>query len=221
MAISRRRRSSRRLTLKLRHERLTLRHKDIISRNFHTILIIHRISLIIPEDDELIDLIFIYLIRKYLKVAYFKIPNALPQFPIMSRTIASFSESDTYLFFRFNKSDLYRLLVALKMPEVITVCNGSTFTGEEVMLFSLRRYASNSSLEIDARLIFERDNTQWSRAFHWFNRHMVRNFVGLLCDNMQFWLPYLQNFSNKIADKVRIYLVSPYFTITLTLIFLG
>ena len=60
----------------------------------------------------------------------------------VTRTIESFTPAECWRLFRFQKEDLPRLKVALRMPNVVILedDNRLRFTGEEVMLFSLCRF---------------------------------------------------------------------------------
>ena len=119
------------------------------------------------------------------------------------RTIASFTDEECGIYFRMNKSELYRIFKAFKIPNVITLSSRSKFVGEELLLFCLMRYFHGINMELQSRLLFGRENSQWSRAFDWFNKHMVNEFAYLLIDNMVFWLPHFPKFANKIRLKIE------------------
>ena len=93
---------------------------------------------------------------------------------------------------------------ALKIPDFIRLDNRSVFTAEEVLLCSLHRYAqAGGNLEHDANFIFGREFSQWSKAFKWFNQHMVINFTNLMVNNFQFWSQYFPIFAEKIRKKTE------------------
>lgn len=83
------------------------------------------------------------------------------------------------------------LVTAFRIPETVMLANRCQFTGLEILLFSLHRYSTAMRMEDAANLIFGRDNTQWSRAFSWFNNHMITNFAKLLISNFDYWIPHL------------------------------
>ena len=76
-------------------------------------------------------------------------PCVQPAIHHVTRTIESFTPAECWRLFRFQKEDLPRLKVALRMPNVVILedDNRLRFTGEEVMLFSLCRLAYPLRLE--------------------------------------------------------------------------
>ena len=57
----------------------------------------------------------------------------------LARTIDSVDDCDAYHNFRTLKPDMRRLMEALRFPDVVTLENGSVFTGEEAFLLLLMR----------------------------------------------------------------------------------
>jgi hypothetical protein len=85
--------------------------------------------------------------------------------------------------FGFLRKDLHRLKASLLIPERIQLNNGSVFTGEAVLLFSLYRYKSCDDI---LRMIskFGRDPTQLTRCFQWFNTYMLNRWGYKLKNNL-------------------------------------
>lgn len=119
-----------------------------------------------------------------------------------ARTIESFSDSECWRRFRMRKNDLYRVKNSLAIPHTVRLSNGSRFSGEEVLLFSLNRFTTCGWIH-DLIPVFGRDVTQWTRAFHWFIKYMIANFAYLLTDMLQFWKPYIPLMAEKIRRKLH------------------
>ncbi|CAN0295354.1 unnamed protein product, partial [Scytosiphon promiscuus] len=66
--------------------------------------------------------------------------------------------------FRFRKADLYRLKVALGIPDEWVCKNRSRFPGETALLLLLRRLSYPGRLN-DLEALFEREHTQLGRLF--------------------------------------------------------
>jgi len=120
----------------------------------------------------------------------------------MNRTIESFDEEECYRLFRFRKPDLKRLYNVLHVPEHVVLSNRTTVTGEEVFLVSLRRLSSTCPMQ-DLCFLFGRDYSQWSRAFKWFLHFIFDNYADLLLDNMSYWEPKFQDYSECVRKKVE------------------
>ena len=164
-------------------------------------LLRRRVLRINAEDYLLIALVAEVL--KYRELMYLPSIAREPISNIRSRTIDSFSEQQCWSYFRCRKGDLYRLKTAFRIPALVHAENGSVFTGEEVLLFSLYRYSDVSTIQKQCEHIFGRENTQFSRAFKWFNQHMLDEFTFLLVDNFRFWHPYFPAFADAIRRKLN------------------
>jgi hypothetical protein len=118
-------------------------------------------------------------------------------------TIESFTSSECWIRFVTRKQDLYRILDCLNLRNKnnIRMDNGSKFTGEEIMLFSLNHFVSPTKLA-EMVTIYGKDWSQWDRAFNWFVGYMIDNFGFLLLDNLAYWQPQFSNFADKIRLKV-------------------
>ena len=103
-----------------------------------------------------------------------------------NRNIESFSDSDCWIFFKFRKVDLHRLLQSLRIPNIV-IAEGSKFNGEEVLLACLYRL-SNKTLH-DVSQVFGREYSQWGKAWRWFIRHIWTTFQGHMMDNLEYWQP--------------------------------
>jgi hypothetical protein len=67
----------------------------------------------------------------------FEADSELDVTPSLNRTFDSFSEAECYNYFETRKENLGRLFRALQMPDKIVLENGSTLSGEDVMLRGL------------------------------------------------------------------------------------
>lgn len=119
------------------------------------------------------------------------------------RTIESFNETDCWNLFRTRKEDLHRLFQVFQIPNQVFTEELSRFAGEELFLFSLHRYAHGTTLENDSTQLFGRDGTQWTRAFHWFNTHMIQRFAHLVNNNLEYWQPHFAEFAEVIRRKIE------------------
>lgn len=119
------------------------------------------------------------------------------------RTILSFSDVECRLLFRFQQNDLFRLMRVFRIPNEVRLESRYLFYGEEVLLFSLHRFAHGFTYEMDCIILFGREHSQWSRAFHWFIQHMMSNFIHLLKRNLEHWLPHFPYFSECIRMKLE------------------
>jgi nuclease HARBI1 len=128
------------------------------------------------------------------------VPPRVRNIPIR-RTIDSFNDSQCYRFFRMDSLKLTNLFNLLQFPENIALDNGSVFTGEEIFLFGLHRYGYPSRLE-DLTIYYGRDYSQLSRAFKWFNTFIMNTWGYKICDNLEFWKPYLPGCAFSIANKL-------------------
>jgi hypothetical protein len=151
-----------------------------------------------------LQLVLYCLCERYFKKAYFQVPSLKRRKARLNhtpRTIQSISEADSWKYFRTRKVDLSKLLVAFKLnrEEVITVENGSKFTAEEILLIGLFRYCCAGSFELIARPFFKLEFSMLSRAFKFFNSHMLSHFSSLLTDNLAYWKDSFPLFASSIA----------------------
>jgi DDE superfamily endonuclease len=117
------------------------------------------------------------------------------------RTIASFSETEIPNKFRFRSSaQLFRLYNALRIPEKIVMPSRHTCTGEELFLVGLMRISSVARLE-DIEHIFHRNYTWLSQVFSFFVTWIESRHGYRLYNNLDFWLPHFDRFSEAIRVK--------------------
>jgi hypothetical protein len=157
-----------------------------------------------PVILQALDTMFCFLYYQYLELIleplYLNMPTVR-----LNRTIDSFHEEQAYHLFRFQKNDLKRLMKALRIPETIITSGRNKFSGEEVLLASLMRLCTLTTLDEMAKTYFGRDYTAWSRAIKWFNIHLYTMFRDLMCDNLHCWEPYFKECAAAIQQKVAIY----------------
>jgi hypothetical protein len=124
----------------------------------------------------------------------------------ISKRFDDFSELDCWIRFRTRKRDLPRLLRALKLDgQTFKADNGAVFTGEEILMIGLHRYCTVGSYYVTMAQVFNLDYSMLSRAFAIFNENVLANCKHLLIDNLAFWVPYLEDFAEKIRTKLSDY----------------
>ena len=162
-----------------------------------------KVAKVLKSDDmdRILEAMYRFLYYKYLQLiiepSYLLMPIVY-----LNRTIESFHEEQAYHLFRFQKTDLRRLMKALRIPDIVCTKGRNKFTGEEVFLFSLMRLCSLTTLDELAKTYFGRDYTAWSRAFKWFLVHLYTNFHDLMCDNLDYWQPYFKECAAAIQNKL-------------------
>jgi hypothetical protein len=103
--------------------------------------------------------------------------------------------------FGFKKEQLRRLFDVLQFPNEMKTANRTTFTGEQVFLAGLYR------------LTHWRQTNDWVTTFGWsqsrvahasklFLDFMMKNWVYLINDNVNYWVPHLPEFAEFIRQKV-------------------
>jgi hypothetical protein len=103
------------------------------------------------------------------------------------RTIASFTDSDAVLLFRFQRIHLSRLQTLLRIPATVTFSNRTTMSGEELLLRALYELVSGECQHSICINVFGRDAPTQSRAFGWFINYMYSTFKHLVTDNLHWW----------------------------------
>ena len=93
--------------------------------------------------------------------------------------INSLTDNEFWILFRFKKTDFHRLLMALAIPEEITLRQRSKFTGKTALLILLRRLAYPNRL-IDLKMIFGRTISELSLISNYMIEHIYDRFHNLL-----------------------------------------
>lgn len=102
--------------------------------------------------------------------------------------------------FRFRSpEDLERLILALKIPNKVSV-HGYTFTSHEVVMISLLRLAYPLRWSDVQAYVPGRKHWQLRRAFYWFIDFMIVNWGYLITNNREYWLEELP----KSAESIRV-----------------
>lgn len=112
------------------------------------------------------------------------------------------TDGDIFLSFRFSREDLPRLLLELKIPDVVRLDNGSVFCGMEALCVLLRRLAYPNRL-VDIKHIFRRQKGELSKVFNWMLNHVNEKFGHLLSTLNLCWLRVedMVNFARAIQAK--------------------
>ena len=144
------------------------------------------------------------LIAAYVTLSYNDdLPIRVRTRPTM-RKINDFSDADCYIRFKFTKPDLHRLHSALKLDAFggsVRMANGSQFGTEELLCLGLNRFSFPQKFG-ELTHVFGRDWTALSRAFNWFCKYVRINFAKLVQNNMMYWKPHLEEFSEAIRIKI-------------------
>lgn len=171
-------------------------------KTLRTLILIHNLD----ENTDLASFIIFKWSQFNRKYKYD--PTSVPRTIKFKVCIANIADSDCYNLFRFRKPDLVRLHQCLNMPATVVLSNRSTLSSEEVFLFSLRRLASTANLDelvatSERPAMFDRDYSQWSRAFHYFLDHIFNRFAFLLLENLEYFLPSFPLYARAIAQKIH------------------
>lgn len=155
------------------------------------------------SDDESRQMeIFEAIAVKYL-TAYYALKPVKTRKVHTSKSFNDFSELDCWIRFRTRKRDLPRLLRALQLDgQIFKADNGAVFIGDEILMIGLHRYCCVGSYYVTMALLFDLDYTMLSRAFAIFNENVLANCKNVLVDNLAFWVPYLEDFAEKIRAKL-------------------
>ena len=124
---------------------------------------------------------------RYIQIAYepddFKLEP--PQRLVIN--ISVFDESFCMKYFKFKKTDLFRLLNGLRFSKKCHLENRSTLPGEEVLLRGIYQMVNGTKQFDMAEGVFGRDQSQQSRAFKYFIDYVYDNFAHLVNDNLDWW----------------------------------
>ncbi len=200
-------RVARQLSLRRRHTRLTA--DDLVK----------------SEQFEKILLLLLYLIRrkgnstkkmKKLKVIFstafvyyihllYHVEKPLDKPNRMDRDIESFEDGDCYVFFRFTKPDLHKLVDLLELNETFRLENGEVMSGEELLLRGLYELCSGETKYKISRNVFGRSYQTQGRAFKFFINYLVDNYSHLLRDNLNWWYEngLFEASARAIGEKLR------------------
>ena len=139
-------------------------------------------------------------------VEYSKIINEphyqLPK-PIKSTKIIH-NYSDTEIqntFGLMNQNQLLQLFNALQFQEIVRYGKRHIINGETLFLFCLRKLKYPITY---AQLIIEfgGEQTQWSKCFNWFIKHLESKFSNLIIGSLEYWRNDLQYFAHCIKTKI-------------------
>jgi hypothetical protein len=105
------------------------------------------------------------------------------------------------MFCRDELERLYRVLRLDELGEFVQMSNGSRFGTEEIMIIALHRFSYPIRFT-DMVQFYGRDWSALSRAFNWFSKYVRTNFSHLIIDNMQYWKPCLEEFTEVVREKM-------------------
>ena len=121
----------------------------------------------------------------------------------------SFSESDYWSFFRFQKRDMmevYNLLAFERSSNnegLIVLDNGSTYEPVHLFLMGIMKMAFPKRL-VDLEIYFGRDNSQNSRALLYFDGWLWNHWGFLLGDAaLTYWSAFFEFFADVVEKKME------------------
>jgi len=133
------------------------------------------------------------------KTTYFA-PKVLGP-PREKRTILSFSCGECWRRFRFRRRDLPRLLRVLGLENFeVQLGKHGTFSGEEILLYSLNRLTTCTS-HADLSDTFNTDQANLSAMYNFFLSYVYDRFAYLLKDNLVYWSQHFPYFAECIRKK--------------------
>lgn len=139
---------------------------------------------------------------KWLELCTWQPPVNLPAQVHLNRTILHYEALplECEAMFRFQAQHLRQVYTLLQIPNTVRLGNGSVLSGEEIFLFSLNRLVYPSRITDRAMSEFGRENTVWSRAFSWFIKFVYDHHFHLLTNNLDWWLPHLDDCARAVGD---------------------
>jgi hypothetical protein len=127
----------------------------------------------------------------------------LAEMPPRNRSIDKLSDEDARSLTRFNKDQLWLLLLHWRIPEVIVTDQWYRFSGEDMLIVSSTKIATGDPW---TRLIpgcFGGDVQRWCKAFKLFVNHLFKQFYHKISgESIQLWLGQMENFKRIILDPL-------------------
>jgi hypothetical protein len=135
------------------------------------------------------------------------------------RTIESFSDEECKQYFRFNgKEQLLKIFRLFRFPDKFVYApSGNTFTGHEVLLVTLYKFhecCTHSSAFFTA--VMGLAPAQVSMAINCFLDFFIDNWVYLVTNHLEFWVPYFRG----LAEAGRWLLVELFLSTIWIIIFI-
>lgn len=120
-----------------------------------------------------------------------------PTWPLLD--IENLTDTQCKAYFRFEKADLHRLVVALQLPPQIVLPNRCTMSGLYGLTVFLRRLTYPNRL-LDLEQFFGRPKTTLSMAVNYVADHIYENFKHKVSDLGRF-VNRMQMYADAIRDK--------------------
>ncbi len=158
------------------------------------------------DEDNLDNLINETMLKvEAIKLTHYNLDYFLPLPKIRHKniTIDGLSEHTADSEFGFSKGEIKRMRNGLRMPAIF-IRNGCKFTADEILLCGLYRIHTPNFVDKQQWvLIFGWLQSRASLAFKLFWTFMMQNWVYLITDNLNFWLPFFPTFAAVIENKVN------------------
>lgn len=153
------------------------------------------ISIIRLIHDEVVNLLRIDIPLHVLNPKRIKYPP---------RSVFDFDRTTYSIDFRFRTpEDVRRLLEGLRIPAQIRTKEGYKFTGEEVLLISLKKLSYSHRWNDICKDFPGRKRWACKSAFYYFLDFMIENWGYLLLNNREYWVPHMPACAQAILEKLR------------------
>ena len=128
-------------------------------------------------------------------------PRAKKHLP---RTVFDFDRATFDADFRFRSpEDVLRVLEGLQIPAIVHTKEGYKFTGQEVMLISLKKLSYPHRWKEVCEAFPGRKRWACKAAFYWFLDFMIENWGYLILNNREYWVPHMAAQAQAILEKLR------------------
>ena len=186
---------------------LALTSLDRIKKKKYTLKLrdLELIQCLLHDDhavDEDIEMLQIYYLHKYVKVAFEPEHFVFDRNPRKNKCLDDFTMFQCRALFRLTKVQLRELYQRLDVPPIWRLENRLKFNGEEIFLYSLRRLVYPNR-HVDLCTEFGGEYSQWSRAFRCFITWLVGKWKHKIVGSMELWADMIPNFA-KAIQKVLV-----------------
>lgn len=158
------------------------------------------------DDVNALDLMEMHLLAELRALLY---TGNEPIYPPIDRLPRNFAHFEQFHFdrceilFRFTYERLLVLYNLLGMDADCILENGTHISSEEVFLFSLCRLTYPDRLNTMTNDLWGGEESQWSRAFKYFNLFVQVSHGHRLTDNFAFWVPRFPGMARAVQTKLE------------------
>ena len=185
-----RRQPARRLSYFRRYEALCTNDQlriDMIRKLLFVLLVAIDRNKDNPEFSSLLRTRFQGVARLYFLHVYEPMGQIARLSPRLGLGIEDFNEGNCRINFLFGKIQLRELIRLLQFPELVTLANRITLTGEEVFLRFLYEFVSGDNQHRIGANVFGAGQPLQSRAFTWVVDYIHSEWSFLIMNNLDWW----------------------------------